>query len=81
MTIRTNTGYQAAPPIVGACEPMTTPPPQTYSQVPTHLVRAASGIDFAYRRLATAAIYRWFSPTISLRIWTTGIPLLLTAGG
>jgi pimeloyl-ACP methyl ester carboxylesterase len=30
---------------------MNTPTVQTYSQTPTHVVRAASGIDFAYRRM------------------------------
>ncbi len=32
---------------------MTTPPPQTYSLAPTHLVRAASGIEFAYRQVGS----------------------------
>ena len=30
---------------------MNTPTPQTYSQTPTDVVRAANGIDFAYRRV------------------------------
>ena len=30
---------------------MNTPTMETYSQAPTHVVRAASGIDFAYRRV------------------------------
>jgi pimeloyl-ACP methyl ester carboxylesterase len=30
---------------------MSTPTIQTYSETPTHVVRAASGIDFAYRRV------------------------------
>ena len=32
---------------------MNTPTPQTYSQTPTDVVRAANGIDFAYRRVGS----------------------------
>src|ERR1700758_1962829 len=40
---------------------MSTPTPQTYSQIPTEVVRAANGVDFAYRRVGVRG----------------GIPLLL----
>src|ERR1700738_5208594 len=30
---------------------MSTPTTQTYSQIPTEVVRAANGVDFAYRRV------------------------------